>query len=131
MKKLIALTTALALCLGAASCGKKKSSSDTEEAKNNSVSYMSYNAADIEMGKDFSNVCALTSDPKSGDILIFGQTDNNSWHGYTTTGEFSDRTDFKFNPAENETVVHAAWLGFGKKGILTYGRKDFHSRYRC
>ena len=76
MKILIALTTALALCMGAASCGKKKSSSDTDEAKNNSVSYMSYNAADIEMGKDFSNICALTSDPKSGDILIFGQTEN-------------------------------------------------------
>ena len=119
MKKLIALTTALALCLGAASCGKKKSSSDTEEAKNNSVSFMSYNAADIEMGNDFSEICALTSDPNSGDILIFGQTKNNGWKGYVTTGEFSDRTEFKFNPAENETVVHAAMLGFGKKGILT------------
>ena len=119
MKKIIAFTAALVMLAGAVSCGKKKSSSDTDEAKNNSVSYMSYNAADIEMGNDFSDIRALTSDPKSGDILIFGQTKNNGWHGYVTTGEFSDRTEFRFSPAENETVVHAAMLGFGKKGILT------------
>lgn len=118
MKKIISILTA-AVCVGAVSCGKKKDSSLNDAAGNNTITLASYNEAKIEMTDDFSSVVALSSDMKSGDILIFGQLKNESWAGYVTTKEFSDHTDFEFTPAENETVISAAMLGFGKKGVLT------------
>ena len=119
MKKIISIAAAAALCLGAVSCGKKKDSSLNDAAGNNTITLAAYNEAKIEMADDFSSVVSLNSDMKSGDILIFGQLKNEKWAGYITTKEFSDHADFEFTPAENETVISAAMLGFGKKGILT------------
>lgn len=119
MKKLLSLTTAAVLCMGAVSCGKKNRSSLSDDTKNSAVTLTGYNEAKIEMADNFSSIISLDSDPNSGDILIFGQLRNDVWCGYVTASDFSDHSSFEFTPAENETVISAAFLGFGKKGILT------------
>ena len=117
MKKLIALTAALALCLGAASCGKKSGGKKEIPAAVSPV--FSYNPAYIEMTDSFSRILSLDISQKSGQILIFGQLTSGTWGGFITDADFSDHEQFSFTPAENEIILGAASMGFGKTALLT------------
>ncbi len=117
MKKIIALTAALAMLAGAVSCGKK---SATKKDSPTAVSpVFSYNPAYIEMTDSFSRIISLDISQKSGQILIFGQLDSGSWSGFITDSGFSDHEQFDFTPAEDETVLGASSMNFGKTAVLT------------
>ncbi len=117
MKKIIALTAALVMLAGAVSCSKKSSTKKDTPATVSPV--FSYNPAYIEMADSFSRILTLDISQKSGQILIFGQLDSGSWSGFITDSGFSDHEQFDFTPAEDETVLGASSMNFGKTALLT------------
>lgn len=72
------------------------------------------------MADEFDRILSLDMDSKSKQILLFGQTGSGGYSGLVTDTSFSDRENFTFSAAENETVLGAGFAGAGKKAILSH-----------
>ena len=119
MKKIISIAAAAALCLGAVSCGNKKQNKQKDPSGNAAPLY-SYNSAYVEIADEFDRILSMDMDRQSGQILLFGQTGSGGYSGLVTDTSFSDRENFTFSAAENETVLGAGFAGAGKKAILSH-----------
>lgn len=108
MKKVISIAIAVAICMGAVSCGNKKQNKQKDSTSVSAPLY-SYNSAYVEMADEFDRILSLDMDSKSKQILLFGQLESGEWSGIITDSAFSDSDGFSFSPDENEIVLGAGF----------------------
>lgn len=115
----IRITSLMLAAMLFAGTGISCSSGSPESSAETKSQQLALKAAEIAMADNFSEIMNIDSD-SSGNILIFGKSASGAWTGYTTDSTFSEYTDFTFTPDENEAVMSAAVLKYGKKAVLTY-----------
>lgn len=116
MKRLLAIAISLTFMVTAFSCGEKKNT-ETNQSSQENVQLLQYKSADLKIADDFSDIYSL--DCNSTEVYIFGELKNGGFCGYTTDFNYTDYSEFRFIPSENEEVLTGAISKLGKKLVLT------------
>lgn len=118
MKKILALLGTCVLLCSSVSCSEQNQYLSSENLPSSpTASLISYKTADIKMADDFSEI--ITLDKRSNYILIFGKFQGETYGGYITNSQFTEKNDFKFTPQKGEIVKSAALMRKGKSAVMT------------
>lgn len=118
MKKILALLGTCVLLCSSVSCSEQNQYLSSENLPSSpTASLISYKTADIKMADDFSEI--ITLDKRSNYILIFGKFQGETYGGYITNSQFTEKDDIKFIPQEGEIVKSAALMRTGKSAVMT------------
>lgn len=116
MKKLSAIAMSLTFMLTVFSCGERKITETNQSAQEN-VQLLQYKSADLRISDDFSDIYSFNCN--KSEVYIFGELKNGGICGYTTDFNYTDYSEFRFVPSENEEVLTGAINRVGKKLVLT------------